>query len=184
MKGIKGIEARANTAARRFSKGIVSRIIHGRDLVSFIQYNSLVPSGITFEDRELAFSMHKSVAFVIPLYNLPDLYSISEKAGVSAIIGAAQDAVLTQDFTSGNGQPEGGIHRLEAKLKREESLLYFLKQNLVMAFINQEILPKGIPELLKKTDILIDNTDTLQAVVGEVVLRNNLYPNDRKQWNK
>ena len=183
MKGIQGVEARAKLASRRFSKGITARIAAGRDLVNFIQYNGLVPAGLTFEDPAFAFSMRRSRAFVIPTYSIPELESITKQAGISAIVGAAQDPVTVENFTTNKNQPAGGIHGLESKLRREESLLQFLKQNLVMVYINQQSLPKNLPEILKSMDVLIENTDTVQAVVGEVVLKNATYPNDRKQWN-
>lgn len=177
MRPFKKAEASAKIASRRFSKGIVCKIITGVSIIDFMVSSNLIPQGMTILDKEIAYSSVRNRVFVVPLYNYEEFQELAGDAGLALKPGQSQ---TTKPVTLEDKKQSP--FELRKELKRQEPLLNFLKQNMIMVAINPLTIPKNIPELIKKVDVLVDSIDTTQAINGEFVYRTTPLANDYRDW--
>jgi hypothetical protein len=179
MRAFKKAEANAKLASRRFSKGIVCRIIKGARVIDFIVSSNLVPQGLIFPDIEIAYASNRNRVFVVPLYNYEEFEQLIGEAGLSLRLGQSQNPAPTPP----NNEKQNAF-QLQKELRRQEPLLNFLKQNMIMVAINPLTIPKNLPANIKKVDVLVDSIDTSQAINGEFVYTTTTYTNEYKDWRQ
>ncbi len=178
MSLINKTELNAKKAARRFSKGIVCRIITGAPMVSFMVQEGIIPKNIQITNPEIAFASARSRVFVIPVYNFPELIEAARYAGIN---------MPNKDNQSTQADPEpvaSGLLDSQRTLRRQEPLIKFLKQNVIMVAIQRSSIPKGILKSLFNQDVLIDSIDSSQAVYGDLIYRNSTMVKDYLEWDK
>jgi hypothetical protein len=179
MRAFKKVETNAKLASRRFSKGIVCKIIKGARVIDFMISNQIVPVGLIFPDNEIAYASNRNRVFVIPLYNYEEFEQLVADAGLSFKPGQSQNSIPT---TPGN--EEQSALRLQKELRRQEPLLNFLEQNMIMVAINPLTIPKNLLANIKRVDVLVDSIDTSQAINGEFVYTTTTYTNEYKDWRQ
>lgn len=180
MKAIRKLEKNSKIASRRFSKSIVCRILTG-PVVGFITANNLLPPGIVFNDIKVAYSSNKNRVIVIPLFDFPDYEEVLALSGIG--FSAQQDqSVETRGVLDSYGFKD--LLQAEQALRKKEPLLKFLKQNMVVAVINPETLPKNLPKILAEggLDVIVDSIDTTQSVYGTFVPRSRTDTSGNEQW--
>ena len=187
MRFIKKLDKNLKTASRRFGKSIVCNIITGSPLVTFIVSYSykLIPVGMVFEDPTIAFSLAKGKALVVPMYDYPELLEAAKIAGLSLSVGAEQDATIVRDkIDSPTRQgPDQSYQDIDSVARRNEPLLRFLQQKLVIVNIPINLIPKGIPEYIKSCNVLIESLDVGHSISGTLVPKKVGNSNDAT-WNR
>jgi hypothetical protein len=179
MRAFKKAETNAKLASRRFSKGIVCKIIRGARVIDFIVSTNLIPQGMIFPDNEIAYASNRNRVFVIPLYNDEEFQQLVADAGLSFKPGQSQTNAPVP-FEDKKQSP----FQLQRELKRQEPLLNFLRQNMIMVAINPLTIPKNLPANIKKVDVLVDSIDTSQAINGEFVYKTTTYNNEYRDWRQ
>jgi hypothetical protein len=181
MRSLKKVEQGARIASRRFSKGIICRIISGELLVGFLQASGLVPKGLEFTDNvRYAVSLKRQRVFVVPLYNYPELEVLAGEAGVGSIPSSGPPAVPL------NPEEErvASVFKFEREVRKKDILYDFLQQNMIMVAINLGSLPKdGLLRMVESCDVIIDSIDSGQASRGDFVFKTAKIIGDYETWD-
>ena len=186
MRSLRKVEHNARIASRRFSKGIVCRIIQGKPLLQYMQASGLVPRGLEFQENfELAYSPRRGRVFVIPLHDYNQFLTIAAEAGY----GKVSDSLGNTPRVASANEDDPDAARLrsvfeyERNLRSKDILYNFLKDHMVVVAINVGNIPKdGLLSMLSKVDVIIDTVDTGQDCRGDFVSKTEKYSNENRSW--
>ena len=165
------IEQKLETASRRFGKGINCIVLQG-PIVKYLKDYGLIPPGVVFSEPSIAFST-KYRAFAVPMSKYQDLAKIAKQAGVTIYgVSIPQDQPAQSNFINSSEEDNSrldSLSDLELMVLKHEPLRNFLRQNMLMIFINKNQLPKGRQKEIVKMDILVDSLDVGQSISGTLV---------------
>jgi hypothetical protein len=191
MNNNRKVEHNARIASRRFSKGIVCKIIQGQAIVQFLQSAGLVPFGLEFTTMpDVAYSKNRHRVFVIPNYNYPDLVRIANDAGIGSsptqtFKNFSETSTAKEDeVVDPQEQKIRSVFELERLARKKDVLIDFLKQNMIVVSIDPQTIPKNLDIMLKKVDVVIDSIDLSQATRGDLVPTTTKLGNDSARWDK
>lgn len=178
------IEQKLETASRRFGKGITCIILQG-PIVKYLKESGLVPVSTVFPNPAVALTT-KYRAFAVPMSKYEDLAVVAKQAGVTIYgVSIPQDQPAKSSFIRSSEEDESRLDSLndfELMVLKHEPLRNFLRQNLLMIFINKAQLPNGRPAEIVKMDILVDSIDVGQAISGTLVPKS-FTTNSSARWS-
>lgn len=174
MRPSSKIEQKLETASRRFGKGVSCKILQG-PIVTYLKESGIAPPGTIFPDPSVAFSS-KYRAFAIPIAKYNDLAIVANQAGIRIWdVSIPQDQNSKSNFVNNSDEDNSKLNSLtdfELMILKHEPLRNFLRQNMLMVFINKNQLPRGIQQDIKKMDILVDSLDVGQSIHGILIPKN------------
>jgi hypothetical protein len=181
MRSLKKLDQGARTASRRFSKGILCRIISGEALIGYLQANGLVPKGLEFTDSvKYAVSLRRQRVFVVPVYNYPELEVLVEQAGLGSIPSSGPSANPLNPAE----KKVASVFKYQRELRKKDILYDFLQQNMIMVAVNLGSLPKdGLLRMVESCDVIIDSIDSGQASRGDFVFKTAKIIGDYETWD-
>lgn len=178
------IEQKLETASRRFGKGITCIILQG-PIVKYLKESGLIPLSTVFPNPSIALST-KYRAFAVPMSKYKDLAIVAKQAGVTIYgVSIPQDQPAKSSFIGSSQEDESRLDSLndfELMILKHEPLRNFIRQNLLMIFINKTQLPNGRPGEIAKMDILVDSIDVGQAITGTLVPKS-VTSNSSAKWS-
>lgn len=169
MSNNRKIDLEARLASRRFGKETHLTALIGKQLIDFIQRNSLFPPGFFITDPNYGYSSIRNRVVAIPSYNTRDLIEELNNIGL---------VTPFNPVVHSNGSP-AGVNRIIDQLASSEALYQFLKQTMVIVCLTNFNLHHPI-SLLGLMDISIDTIDVAGTINGTLVPRTKTDPNEVK----
>lgn len=175
------ITQRSKLDSRRFAKGVACRIISDLLLISFIRAKGLIPA--TIIPGANGYDIITSRLLAIPLNKWSNLQDLVAAASINVDINN-NSIPRPENFSAGEEAYTKRLSDLVAIKAKQDFLINFLRQNLILVFLPPSKLPAGaaIPDP-DVYDIIIDSIDLSQSVDAELILRVKENVRGSKKWS-
>lgn len=167
-------------ASRRFGKNTLCSILRGKQLISFIKTNSLLPEGFFISHEEFGFSTIRRRVLVIPKTGLAELNRELKNYGTGSAL--SKDKPTVQTTSVGADTQNIDSFQLEVKIGATRALIDFLKETMMIVYLANA--PGRISDL-DLVDVLIDSTDVMGGISGVLVPKSEWGRdnNEGRKWN-
>lgn len=182
MNLVNKITQKAKLDSRRFAKSVACRIISNTVWLSFIRSKNLIPAG--FVPSINGYDVITSRLLAVPIQKWAELTKLFNEANPIRTPSQELDS-LRNTLTENEAGFSIQLSALEKIQAKQEVLVAFLRQNLVLVYLPISKLPAGEtipnPEIY---DIIIDSIDVSQSVDAELILKVQDSVRGFKSWSR
>lgn len=159
-------------ASRRFGKETHFTAIRGKQLIDFINRNSLFPPGFFVTHPNYGYSSIRNRVVAIPSYNVPELKHELDNIGFITPFNPTIHKLDTKENTN----------RIIDQIVSSETLAEFLRQTMALIYLINCDVTNHI-DLLDSMDITIDTIDVAGTINGTLVPKSKIDNNEGRSFS-